>query len=167
MPVLTRLHIIFWSYIEDRKTLDFWGDKPFGLFPVTLPIWKRWQCHVEWEKRTRDAAVQAQMSCDRTSKAPCQSSALLGIMQVLLDHMPPSRKGGVLLVGGFVNSSILWMYRIGGKTFDITFKSVLRLISGQVCKICDCWWKIFWPVEMMFTERSCIVVYLYRRTLQT
>lgn len=125
------------------------------------------ECHVEWEKRTRDAAVQAQMSCDRTSKAPCQSSALLGIMQVLLDHMPPSRKGGVLLVGGFVNSSILWMYRIGGKTFDITFKSVLRLISGQVCKICDCWWKIFWPVEMMFTERSCIVVYLYRRTLQT
>lgn len=46
MPVLTRLHIIFWSYI-DRKTLDFWGDKPFGLFPVTLPIWKRWQ-NVMW-----------------------------------------------------------------------------------------------------------------------
>lgn len=43
MPVLTRLHIIFWSYVEDRKTLDFWGDKPFGLFPVALPIWKRWQ----------------------------------------------------------------------------------------------------------------------------
>lgn len=28
------------------------------------------KCHVEWKKGTRDAAVQAQMSCGRTSKAP-------------------------------------------------------------------------------------------------
>ena len=42
------------------------------------------------------------MRCDRTSQAFCQSSALPRVMQVLLDHVHPSRKGGTLLVGGFV-----------------------------------------------------------------
>lgn len=62
------------------------------------------ECHVERKKGTRGAALQAQMCRGRAFEAPCQSSALLGIMQVLLEHVPPLRKCGMLLVGGFVES---------------------------------------------------------------
>lgn len=58
--------------------------------------------HVEWKKGTWDAALYSEMSRGRTPKAPCQNSALPGVMQVLLDHVLPSRKGDTLLVGSFV-----------------------------------------------------------------
>lgn len=61
---------------------------------------------MEWKKGTWDTALQAQMSY-RTSEAPLQSSAFLGIMRVLLDHMPPPRKSSMLSVGGFIEFNSL------------------------------------------------------------
>lgn len=82
----------------------------------------------------------------RTSEAPSQSSSFLGIMQVLLDHVPPPRKSSMLLVGGFIEFQQFGWYRTGGKASDTTSKfRVLRLISGQVYKNQECWWKFLWP----------------------
>lgn len=60
------------------------------------------ECHLEGKKGTWDVALWAQVSHGRTPEPPSQSSAPLGITHVLLDRVPPSRKGGTLLVGGFV-----------------------------------------------------------------
>lgn len=135
--VLGRLQIS-WSSVEARKMVYFWWGKQFSLFPVTLPISEMAECHMEWKKRAWDTALQAQLSY-RASEAPLQSSAFLGIVQILLEHVPPSRKSGVLSVGGFIE----FQHSLDGtdwrKSFWYSFQiRVLDLISGEVYKNQEC-----------------------------
>lgn len=84
------------------------------------------ECHMEWKKGTWDIAFQAQLSY-RASEASSQSSAFLGIMQILLEHVPPSRKSCMLSVGGFIE----FQHSLGGTELE---EKLLILLPSQTLK---------------------------------
>lgn len=110
------------QYRGQENTVLVVREAVLSLSSNTAHLKEMPECHMEWKKGTWDTALQAQMSY-RTSEAPLQSSAFLGIMRVLLDHMPPPRKSSMLSVGGFIEFQQFGWYRTGGKASDITSKS--------------------------------------------
>lgn len=102
MPVLTRLHIILRSYVGDGKTLHFWGDKQFGVFPVALPIWKRWQNVLSNGKKELGMPLSRHRWAVAGYPSPLPKLGPPRRYAGSADHVPPSRKSGRLLVGGFV-----------------------------------------------------------------
>lgn len=120
------------------------------------------ECLMGWKKGTWDTALQAQMSY-RASEAPSQSLAFLGIVKILLEHVSPSRKSGLLSVGGFIE----FQHSLDGTELEkkllifLPSQSLIqdecirtRNIGGNSCGWC----------EMVFSERSSLAV-LYCSTI--
>lgn len=64
----------------------------------------------------------------RASETPSQSSAFLGVMQILLEHVPPSRKSSMLPLGGFIE----FQHSLDGTELE---KKLLILLPVRVLRL--------------------------------
>lgn len=120
-----------------------------GLFPVTLPIWKRWQnARCSGKKDLVVMLSRHRWAMAGHPRPPANTQFSSGSHRFSWSMCLHRGRVVQFQEVALLNSGQIWMVQNQGKNFWYYFQvTILRLISGQVCKNWECQWKSFWPVQ--------------------